>query len=85
MDTAQAVDGSYVVQRLVRPVPELFPSAVPGRLTAWTVAWGAFMMRQGYAGMVTRAVPAETGAGIVNFTKGALVGCGFHAQGDLHD
>lgn len=77
---AQAVNGSYVVQRLVRPVPELFPSATSGRLAAWTVAWGAFMMRQGYAGMVTRAVPADAGAGIVNFTKGALVGCGFHAQ-----
>ncbi len=77
---AQAVNGSYVVQRLVRPVPELFPSATAGRMTAWTVAWGAFMMRQGYAGMVTRAVPADAGAGIVNFTKGALVGCGFHAQ-----
>lgn len=42
---AQAVNGSSVVQRLVRPVPELFPSATPGRLAAWTVTWGVFTMR----------------------------------------
>ena len=76
---AQALDGSYVVQRLVRPVPELFPSATPGRPTAWTVAWGMFMMRQGYAGTVVRAIPADAGETVVNFSKGALVGCGFHA------
>jgi hypothetical protein len=79
-ELAQAMNDSYVVQRLVRPVPELFPSGTPGCLAAWTVAWGAFMMQPGYAGMVTRAVPAEAGAGVVNFTKGAHVGCGFHAQ-----
>jgi hypothetical protein len=78
---AQAVDdGSYVVQRLVRPVTELFPTEIPGDPAAWTVAWGVFMMRQGYAGTLVRAVPAEAGDGVVNYATGALVGCAFHAQ-----
>lgn len=77
---AQAVNGSYVVQRLVRPVPELFPSATPGSLAAWTVVWGVFTMWQGYAGLLPRAVPADGRGSMVSRTKGrALVGCGFHA------
>jgi hypothetical protein len=78
---AQAVNGSYVVQRRVRPVPELFPSATPGQLAPWRVLWGVFTMRQGYAGMGVRAVPADTHEGIVNAVQGALLGCGFHASG----
>ena len=78
---AEAVNhGSYVVQRRVRAVPELFPSADPGGLTAWTVAWGVFMMRQGYAGTFVRAVPSGAGDGVVNLATGALAGCAFHAQ-----
>jgi hypothetical protein len=76
---AQAMNSSYVVQRLVRPVPELFPSATPGGLADWTVVWGVFTMRQGYAGFVARAVPADAGISVVNLAQGALVGCGFHA------
>jgi hypothetical protein len=76
---AEAVAGSFVVQRLVRPVPELFPTATAGRPAAWTVAWGVFTMRQGYAGTYVRAVPADAGESVVTFKKRALVGCGFHA------
>jgi hypothetical protein len=77
---ARALNAPYVVQRLVRPLPELFPAKTPGRLDAWTVTWGAFTMRQGYAGMLARAIPADgQGRSVVNFRKGeALVGCGFH-------
>jgi hypothetical protein len=77
---AEAVAGSFVVQRLVRPVPELFPTATAGRPAAWTVAWGVFTMRQGYAGTFIRAVPAYAGESITNLKRGALVGCGFHAR-----
>jgi hypothetical protein len=28
---------------------------------------------------VVRAIPADAGETVVNFSKGALVGCGFHA------
>jgi hypothetical protein len=76
---AAAVGGCFVVQRLVRPVPELFPSATPGRPAAWTVAWGVFTMRQGYAGTYVRAVLADGGESVVTFKKRALVGCGFHS------
>jgi hypothetical protein len=75
----QAVDGCYVVQRLVRPAPELFPSAAPGSPVAWRVAWGVFTMRQGYAGTVVRAVPDEAGHPVVNVAQGAFVGCCFHS------
>src|ERR1039458_9798379 len=34
-------------------------------------------------GTVVRAVPADVGETIVNFSKGALVGCGFHAPAEL--
>jgi hypothetical protein len=77
---AQAAQGAYVVQWLVRPLPELFRSADSGHLAPWTVLYGPIMMRAGYAGMITRAVPADAGAGIVNVAGGAFVGCGFHAE-----
>ncbi|MFI9172412.1 hypothetical protein [Streptomyces lincolnensis] len=76
---AQAADSFYVVQRLVRPVPELFPSAAPAPPTAYKVAWGVFMTEQGYAGNVPRGVPVGA-PGVVNFThKEALTSCSFHA------
>jgi hypothetical protein len=75
----QALDGSHVVQQLVRPEPELFPSAAVQDPVAWRVAWGVFTMRQGYAGTFVRAVPAEAGDAVVNFAQGALIGCCFHS------
>jgi hypothetical protein len=75
-----AVPGSHVLQRLVRPVPELFPTETPGQLAAWTVAWGVFTMSRGYAGVYARGVPADARRSVVNFDKGgAFAGCGFHA------
>lgn len=77
---ARAMNGPYVVQRLVRPLPEFFPSATPGHLVPWTVTWGAFTMRQGYAGMHPRGVPADARRSVVGGPKGgAFMGCGFHA------
>ena len=69
---AQAVNSSYIVQRLVRPEPELFPTETPGRPTAWTVAWRVFTMQQGYAGTLVRAVPDGTWEKIVNLAKGSV-------------
>jgi hypothetical protein len=77
---ARAMKGSYVVQRLVRPLPEHFPSATPGHPAPWTVTWGAFTMHQGYAGMHPRGVPADARRSVVGGPKGgAFMGCGFHA------
>jgi hypothetical protein len=87
----EAMQGSYVLQRLVRPAPELFPSGDSadsgdrqdsegsGSLAAWNVAWGVFTTEQGYAGSIIRAVPAEAGETVVNFAQGALIGCCFHS------
>ena len=78
---AAAVEhGSHVVQRLIRPVPELFPSETPGDLAPWTVAWGVFVLQQSYAGTLIRAIPADAGDVVVNFATGALIGCSFHAE-----
>ncbi|ROO62633.1 hypothetical protein EDC02_4615 [Micromonospora sp. Llam0] len=76
---AQAINGSYVVQRLVRPAPEMFPSTSAGGPVAWRVAWGVFTMRRGYAGTLVRAVPAQAGDAVVNIAQGAFVGCCFHS------
>jgi hypothetical protein len=75
----QAVNDAYVVQRRVRPLPDLFPSTTPGNPAPWTVVWGVFTMWQGFAGVCTRAVPADAQRSTVNFEKGgAYAGCGFH-------
>jgi hypothetical protein len=44
-----ALDGPYVIQRRIRPVPELVP-AQDGDLTPWIVAWSAFTMLGRYGG-----------------------------------
>jgi hypothetical protein len=75
----RAVDGCSVLQRLVRPEPEWFPSAAPGGPVAWNVVWGVFTMRQGYSGAMARAVPTEAGDAVVNIAQGAFVGCCFHS------
>jgi hypothetical protein len=77
---AQAVDGSGVIQQLVRPEPELFPTAAAEGPVPWRVAWGVFTMRQGYAGTFIRAVPAAAGDAVVNFAQGARIGCCFHGR-----
>jgi hypothetical protein len=76
---AGAADGAHVLQRLVRPTPELFPSQTPGSPAAWNVAWGVFTTGRGYAGAIARAVPAEAGEAVVNLAQGALLGCCFHS------
>jgi hypothetical protein len=60
-----ALDGPYVLQRRIRPVPELFPGE-DGELVPWIVVWGAFTVVNGFGGVWTRAVPVESGVGVVN-------------------
>lgn len=78
----RALDSAHVLQRRIRPRPELFPSAGDGDPTLWTLAWGVFTMTRGFAGAIVRAIPADDGSRVVNFANGALVGCVFHASGD---
>ncbi len=64
----------YVIQRRVRPVPELFPDD-SGELAPWTVAWGVFTGRNGYGGAFARATPAASDLAVINMDAGASAGC----------
>jgi hypothetical protein len=70
-----SLDGPFVLQRRVRPVPELFPGA--GGLESWVLTWGAFLGRRGYGGMWVRGT-ADADAGGVNMATGASATCCFH-------
>ncbi len=64
----------YVIQRRVRPVPELFPDD-SGELAPWTVAWGVFTGLNGYGGAFARATPAASDLAVINMDAGASAGC----------
>ncbi|MET8827274.1 hypothetical protein ABZX40_14950 [Streptomyces sp. NPDC004610] len=65
-----ALDGGYVIQRRVRPEPELFPDA-DGRLVPWVVVWGVFTGAHGFAGAACRATRADADSTVVNVAGGA--------------
>jgi hypothetical protein len=68
-----AMDGAYVLQRRIRPVPELFPGE-DGEPVPWMVAWGAFTSVNGYAGVWSRATTVESNVEVINLDSGAYVG-----------
>jgi hypothetical protein len=74
----EAVDGPYVIQRRIRPVPELFPTD-DGDPVPWIVNWGVFTMVEGYMGVYARAVPVESDVEVITFGAGAHSGACFHA------
>jgi hypothetical protein len=76
-----AVDGPYVLQRRVVPVPELFPGQ-EGEPEAWNVTWGVFTTQNGYGGVLVRATTVDSGVGVINVGTGAFVGCVLHATTD---
>lgn len=76
-----ALDGPYVLQRRIHPVPEPFPEP-DGGSRPWVVSWGVVMMASGYGGIFTRCAPADGGMTVLNLYRGALIGSGFH-QGRL--
>ncbi len=73
-----ALDGPYVIQRRIRPVPELFP-AENGDLTPWIVCWGAFLTAAGYSGIFARGTSVESNVEVINLDTGAYVGSCLHA------
>jgi hypothetical protein len=75
---AVAAGGPYVIQRRVRPVPELFPGD-RGELVPWVVTWGVFTLTCGHGGIYTRAVTAQSQVGTINRHSGAYVGGGLSA------
>jgi hypothetical protein len=73
-----AVDGPYVLQRRIRPVPE-YCAEEDGTLTPWTAVWGVFTTAT-HGGAVIRATRGASGVGVINLGTGASVGSVFHAR-----
>jgi hypothetical protein len=76
---ATASGRPYVLQRRVRPVPELMPGE-PGELEPWSVTWGTFAIGGKHGGIVTRGVPVRSGHDVINVGAGASGGAGMTAQ-----
>jgi len=76
-----AIDGPYVIQRRIRPVPELFPGE-DGHLAPWIVAWSPFTMLGRFGGVFGRASSVESNVEVINITSKAFVtGCLHPAPG----
>ncbi|GAA1552534.1 hypothetical protein GCM10009789_02650 [Kribbella sancticallisti] len=73
----EALDGPWVVQRRIRPVPELFPMP-DGDPEPWIVNWGVFTVVNGYGGVFARALSVESDLEVVGLVTGASVGCCLH-------
>jgi len=76
-----AVRSPHVIQRRIRPVPELF-SGDDGELVPWIVAWGVFTGVGGYGGVLARAATVASNMGVINVDTGASVGCCLFGLGD---
>jgi hypothetical protein len=70
-----AMDGPFVLQRRIRPVPEEFPSEQG--MQPWVLTWGAFLAASGYAGQFVRGTTDPDG-GVVNMATGATATSCFH-------
>lgn len=69
---ASASEPWYVIQKRVRPEPELFPDE-HGELISWIPVWGLMTGSPGYSGIYIRAVMGPD-AGVINQALGAYVG-----------
>jgi hypothetical protein len=74
-----ALGGPYVIQRRVRPVPELFPTD-DGDLAPWIVAWGVFTVVNGFGGVFARATTVESNIEVINVGSGAYAGCCLYTE-----
>jgi len=79
-ELTRAMDGPYVLQRRIRPVPELFPAA-DGPPEPWIVAWGVYTTSSGFGGIITRAATVDSGLAVLNVSAGAHLGCCLTGQG----
>lgn len=81
----EALDEPWIVQRRIRPVPELFPMP-DGDPVPWIVNWGVFTVVNGYGGVFTRAATVESDLEVIRLFAGASAGCCLHvlpADSDL--
>ncbi|MER6046568.1 hypothetical protein ABT168_03700 [Streptomyces sp. NPDC001793] len=76
-----AVDGPFVLQRRIRPVPELCADR-NGDLVEWTPVWGVFTTATVSGGGFIRATRTDSGADVINLGAGASIGAVFHAVAD---
>jgi hypothetical protein len=74
-----AMDGPFVVQRRIRPVPELFPTD-DGDPAPWIVNWGVFTIGGRYTGVYARGTPVDAKIEVINIGAGAYSGCCLHVQ-----
>jgi hypothetical protein len=72
---AAAMDGPNVLQRRIRPVPELFPT--DDAVEPWVLTWGAILLASGFGGIWVRG-SRELDGGVVNMATGATATCCFH-------
>jgi hypothetical protein len=71
-----ALDGPYLLQRRIRPAPELFPGQ-DGPAQPWYLNWGLFLMANGYGGGQIKGL-ADADAGVVSIGTGAAFTTVFH-------
>lgn len=69
------MNGPFVLQRRIRPVPELFPA--DDGLEPWVLTWGIFLGAGGHIGTWVRGSAGRDG-GVVNMATGATATCCFH-------
>ncbi|MEU1128630.1 hypothetical protein ABZ383_01995 [Streptomyces sp. NPDC005900] len=72
-----AVDGPYILQRRVRPVPEDFPTpGATGTTEPTVLTWGVFLAGHGYGGAYLRGTP-EIDSGVISSGRGGRLGTVF--------
>ncbi|GCE00789.1 hypothetical protein [Embleya hyalina] len=64
-----SVEGPFVVQRRVAPVPQPVVDPITGDLEHLLPTWGVFVSADGYAGGMMRSAPIGGGA-VINFSSG---------------
>ncbi|WP_328475818.1 hypothetical protein OHS71_01080 [Streptomyces sp. NBC_00377] len=82
-----AVDGPYVVQQRIRPIPEVFPADDGVGTQELFLNWGVFLTdpqvtgADGYNGCLVRG-STDPEVGVVSMTGGARVACSFYETGE---
>jgi hypothetical protein len=74
-----ALDGPYVIQRRIKPIPELFPAETGGTVP-WIVCWGVFTVASGYGGTWARAMTVESNIEVISMGSGAYTGSCLHVR-----
>jgi hypothetical protein len=69
-----AMGGPYVIQRRIRPTPELCPGE-DGEPVPWIVTWGVFTFPHGYGGVYARAFTADSQLAVLLTGTDMRFGC----------